>query len=126
MLQVYIQSAKMGPTRGKQLKNHSFIFNPLNEPTQDQIATTREKVAKTDKIYFEIGSLSSQEIRESRFGGDEYSMETQIDNESDLEQKEADNIPLDEQDNLMNELDPDDGRPKPKPRPEVDPDLGAS
>lgn len=85
-------AAKQGPSSGKPLTSWTWDFNPLNEPTEAQEATTRKTVAETDKIYFEIGALDSNEISQSRFGGDEYSMETNIDLEARQEQEETNKI----------------------------------
>lgn len=63
-----------------------FVFNPLEIPSDKEIAETRFIVAQTDKIYHDLGSLDAvQEIRESRFGGDTYSMETKLDPTLDME-----------------------------------------
>lgn len=96
-----IQAAKQGPTNGKILKSHSWGFNPLSEPSEKDVATTRKLVSEADKNYFEIGSLNSQEISESRFGGDEYSMETLIDTDARKEQNETSEINPDETKKIM-------------------------
>ena len=36
-------------------------------------ATTRKTVAETDAIYYDMGVVTSSEVRSSRFGSDEYS-----------------------------------------------------
>ena len=100
-----IQAAKQGPTNGKILKSHSWVFNPLSEPSGKEVAETRKLVSESDKNYFEIGSLSSQEISESRFGGDEYSMETIIDTDARKEQSETSEIDPDETKKIMKGID---------------------
>ena len=85
-----VQSQKTGPTNGKILPKWSFDFNPLNEPTEQQQATVRDVVATTDNKYFQMGVLTADEIAQSRFGGDGYSTETQIDKEARAKQKELD------------------------------------
>ena len=45
-------------------------------------ADLRLKTAQTDQIYFEMGALDPSEITQSRFGGDEWSMETALDTEA--------------------------------------------
>jgi len=102
-----VQSAKQGPTSGKLLKSWSYSWNKLNEPTEKQVAEVRKLVADADNIYFNIGALSSTEIAESRFGGDEYSMETNIDMDAREEQKETDLIPKEEAEKSLKELDKD-------------------
>jgi phage-related protein (TIGR01555 family) len=63
-----------------------FVFNPLETPSDKEIAETRKIVADTDKVYFDMGALHAvTEIRESRFGGDAYSMDTKLDPNTDME-----------------------------------------
>lgn len=51
-----------------------------NPPTERETADLRKVIADTDKIYaVDIGSLSSDEIRESRWGGGSYSPEITVD-----------------------------------------------
>lgn len=54
-------------------------FNPSWSMSDKDEVQMRKSVAETDKIYMDMGVLSSEEIRESRFGGDKYSIETTID-----------------------------------------------
>jgi len=96
-----IQAAKQGPTNGKILISHSWVFNALSEPSEKEVAETRKAVSESDKNYFEIGALSSQEIAESRFGGDEYSMETSVDMDSREEQNETSEISPDKTKQIM-------------------------
>lgn len=46
-----------------------------------EAADMRLKVAQTDQIYLEEGVLDASEVTESRFGGDEYSIDTELDEE---------------------------------------------
>jgi len=63
-----------------------FVFNPLETPSDKEVAETRKIVADTDKVYFDMGALHAvTEIRESRFGGDTYSMDTRLDPNTDME-----------------------------------------
>lgn len=101
-----IMSAKQGPTSGKIIESWSYSYNQLNEPTDKQVAEVRKLTAETDQIYFNIGALSSTEIAESRWGGDEYSMETHIDMDAREEQTETDKIPKEEAENALSELNP--------------------
>lgn len=71
--------SKDSATKGVLPKSWSIEFNPLYVETPAEIAETRYKNAMTDKIYLEMGVLSPEEIRQSRFGGDEYSMDTTLD-----------------------------------------------
>lgn len=84
-----VQVQRQGPTNGRLLESWTYSYNKLNEPTERMQAETRELVAKADKIYYEISALSPDEIASSRWGGDDYSMETIIDKEARREQKEA-------------------------------------
>lgn len=59
--------------------DEAFEFRPLSTPSEKEIAETRKTVAETDKVYFDMGALDAvDEIRESRFGGTKYSMETKL------------------------------------------------
>lgn len=60
----------------------SFKFKSLRVLDEVEKATLRKTVAETDQIYDQIGVLDPTEITESRFGGDEWSMETTIDKEA--------------------------------------------
>jgi len=73
-----IQSARMGPTNGKILEDLTWDFIPLTQPNEQEIANFHKTQAEADNIYWQIGVLDSEEIRNNRFGGDEYSMETSV------------------------------------------------
>jgi len=60
-------------------KEWSIVPRPLRQQTDKEKAETRKIVAETDAIYAGIGALSADEIAESRFSGDVYSMETVVD-----------------------------------------------
>ena len=64
-------------------------FTSLWQPTEKELAETRKIQSETDTKYFEIGVLSANEIRESRFGGNGYSSDTIL-GESDM--MEAENV----------------------------------
>lgn len=65
-----------------------FAFNPLSIPTEKETAETRKIVAETDKIYVDMGALDAvQEVRESRWGGDTYSIDTKLDSSLDMEEE---------------------------------------
>lgn len=101
-----IQAAKQGPTSGKVLNSHTWGFNPLSEPSNKEVAETREIVAKTDALYLDRSVVSSMDVAGSRFGGDEYSMETVVDLDAVKEQQEAGEIDPKKTKELMNEIDP--------------------
>lgn len=69
--------AKDGPTNGK-LPKYNITFNPLWLPTDTEIVTNRKTQAETDKAYVEMGVLDPQEVADSRFGKDGYSIETTL------------------------------------------------
>jgi len=56
-----------------------FTFNPLDEPTLLDMAKVHTEQAKADQVYEAMDVLSVEEIRESRFGGGEYSVNTKLD-----------------------------------------------
>ena len=60
----------------------AFKFKPLMQLTELEQADLRNKVAQTDQIYLSTGVLDPSEVTQSRFGGDEYSMEIELDQES--------------------------------------------
>lgn len=70
--------SKEGPTGGKEPENWSIRFHPLKQLNEKEEAERRKLIADTDKIYYEIDVLLSQEITESRFGGDQYSADTSL------------------------------------------------
>ena len=77
-------ASKTGPTKGIEPANWALKFPPLWQPTAKEQAETRKIVAETDQLNFDMGLVTSEELRTSRFGGEEYSPETEIDTSSDL------------------------------------------
>ena len=68
-------------------------FSPT-EPTEQEEVATRKSQAEVDQIYISNGVLDAEEVRKSRFGGDKYSIDTQIDaniEASDLTKEELEN-----------------------------------
>lgn len=53
-------------------------FEPLHTPTEKEGAEARKLQAETDDLYFDMGVVSADEIRQSRFGGPGYSSDTRI------------------------------------------------
>lgn len=74
--------AKDGPTGGKPLEGWSIAFNPLLEQTEAEKIANRASQAQTDNVYVQMGALVPEEIRQSRFGGPEYSLETTLDDDA--------------------------------------------
>jgi uncharacterized protein len=77
----YIFLSKKGPTAGVEPSRWKVHFANLWVPTQAEIADIRSKVATADAAYVNAGVLTPEEVAISRFGGDEWSMETRIDTE---------------------------------------------
>lgn len=75
----YIMISKDGPFNGVEPENWSLQFIPLWQNTEEQDALTRKLVAETDAIYIDRGVLDPNEVAISRFGGNKWSMNTQID-----------------------------------------------
>jgi len=78
----YIFLSKEGPTKGVEPEQWSIKFTPLWQNTEEQEALIKRTVAETDRIYIETGVLDPSEVAISRFGGDSYSMNTEIDLEA--------------------------------------------
>lgn len=81
----YIMISKDGPFAGVEPDYWSLQFVPLWQNTEEQDAVTRRAVAETDAIYIDRGVLTPEEVAISRFGGNKYSMNTEID----IEQRKA-------------------------------------
>jgi len=75
----YIMLSKESGFKGIEPEEWSIVFKPLWEPTEMEIVDMRWKQAQTDQIYITNNVLDPDEVAESRFGGEEYSIETQID-----------------------------------------------
>ncbi len=74
-----LMNSSEGPTAGQEPDDWTFTFNSLWQQTDEEIAKTRYQTAQADDIYLNHGVLQPQEVRDSRFGGDEYSQETELD-----------------------------------------------
>jgi phage-related protein (TIGR01555 family) len=71
--------SKKGPTGGQVIEEWSITFNRLWQPTEAETVEMRKKQAETDHIYIQDQVLMPEEVGTSRFGGEEYSIETTID-----------------------------------------------
>lgn len=116
LLQV-IFAAKDGPTGGKTPDNWSIQFRALWQLDDVQEAQRRLFVAQADQIYASTGILLPGEIAQSRFGGDEYEAETQLD--QDARDKAAVNAATDADNhaaasNQKQGLNPDGSKPEPE------------
>jgi hypothetical protein len=78
-LSKYIQLSQDGDFNGKEMDSWGILFNDLWQLSEEEKANVRKTQAEADKIYIELGVLNADEVRDSRFGGDKYSMETTID-----------------------------------------------
>lgn len=75
----YIMLSKDGAFLGVEPENWSIQFVPLWQNTEEQEALVRKIVAETDAIYIDRGVLDPSEVAISRFGGNHWSMNTEID-----------------------------------------------
>ncbi len=62
-------------------KELGFKFKPLRVLDDIEMAAVKYQNAQTDEIYINSGVLAPEEIADSRFGGETYSMEITIDEE---------------------------------------------
>lgn len=77
-----------GPTKGKIPDKWTLKFNPLWQLDDLQEAQRRGAMAKADKLMIDAGVLTAEEVALSRWGGDEYSVETTLDLEAREKAKE--------------------------------------
>lgn len=66
-------------TGGRVPEGWRVCFQPLWQMSDTEQAALRKTVAETDQIYIEMGAVNESEIRQSRFGSDEWSMEITLD-----------------------------------------------
>lgn len=97
----YIMLSKDGPFDGVEPENWSLQFIPLWQNTEEQDALTRKLVAETDAIYIQNGVLDPTEVAVSRFSGNKWSMNTEID----MKAREAESQDPQELQDLENEKD---------------------
>lgn len=83
----YIMLSKTGPTKGKELDSWSVEFKSLWQSTEKEILETRKLQSEIDDNYINNGTLDASEVAISRFGGDQYSYETIIDESAREESK---------------------------------------
>lgn len=79
--------AKDGPTGGVEPDSWALDFESLWQMSQQEEAAARKTQSETDNNYIDTGVLTADEVARSRFGGDRYSFETQLD--EDLRAEEA-------------------------------------
>lgn len=71
-----------GPTKGKEPEQWSFTFNALWQMTQKEEADLRKVTADTDSINISHGIYSPEEASQSHYGGDEFSIDITLDQET--------------------------------------------
>lgn len=74
----YILTSREGPTRGRPPESWSVHFPSVFTQTDEEKAALRTQIAGVDVQYINAGVLNALEVRESRFGGTSYSMETTL------------------------------------------------
>jgi phage-related protein (TIGR01555 family) len=75
----YVMLSKAGPTNGKEIAGWYIEWNPIERQSETEIVNNRKTQAETDQIYMTGGVLQPQEVKTSRFGGLEQSLDTTID-----------------------------------------------
>lgn len=70
--------AQQGPCKGQEPERWEVGWLSLTEPTEGEEIDQRSKQAATDRAYWDMGVLSAEEIRASRFGKGSYSAETTL------------------------------------------------
>jgi phage-related protein (TIGR01555 family) len=73
---------KTGPTGGVEPRSWDLEFEKLWQMSQLEEAQARKAQSETDNNYIDSGVLMPGEVSQSRFGGDRYSFETQLDDEA--------------------------------------------
>ncbi|MCK4521410.1 MAG: DUF1073 domain-containing protein [Nanoarchaeota archaeon] len=72
--------------KGKELEEWDVIFNPLWQLTEKEEAELRKIIAEKDEIEINSNIVEPEEVRESRYGGNKYSIETEIKEEGEREE----------------------------------------
>ena len=65
-------------------KEYSILFNSLWQQTEDEKVEMRKKQSEIDEIYITNGVYTNNEVRKSRFGNDNYSIETEVEGNVEL------------------------------------------
>jgi phage-related protein (TIGR01555 family) len=81
----YILASREGPTRGRLPESWSVHFPSVFTQTDKEKAELHQLKATSDAQYIQLGVLNPLEVREARFGGTEYSLDTKL-NEAITEQ----------------------------------------
>lgn len=83
----YIWLAKDGPTKGKEPEDWGFTYKPLRVQSEQEKLDVRASASNTYLSYLRDGVLTADEVRNSQFGGSEYSIEIKLDQKAWDEQK---------------------------------------
>ena len=73
-----IFAEKTGISGGK-IPKYTIEFRPLKQMNEKDQATNRKTMAEADAVYLDRGVVSPDEVAESRFGGDGFSVDTTLD-----------------------------------------------
>lgn len=73
---------KKSITKGEEPETWDFDFKPLWQMTDKENAEIKKVISEADGNYIDRGVLSPEEVAISRFGGEEFSMETVINKEA--------------------------------------------
>ena len=74
----YILVSREGPARGRPPEKWSVEFPSIFTETNSEKAALRLQVAQVDAQYINLGVLNALEVREARFGGTDYNIETTL------------------------------------------------
>lgn len=81
LISLIMKSREMSPSIKKLVNTEwDIVFNPLQQPNRVEESNIRKTTADTDQIYIQTGVLQPEEVKDSRFGGGAYSIETEIEN----------------------------------------------
>ncbi len=78
-----------GPTAGEEPAGWKVNFHPLWQATQKELAERNYAQAQADCLYVTNQVLTPEEVAESRFGGDDWSNDTKLDEELRDQMEEA-------------------------------------
>lgn len=74
----YILLSREGPARGRPPKNWEVSFPSVFTETDKEKLDIRAAQAQVDSVYVNMGVLNALEVRESRFGGTDFSIDTTL------------------------------------------------
>ncbi len=89
IIKLILSSADFKSYSKVDLSTWSLKFNTLWQMTETEVATNRHLIAKADELYIKNGVLTTEEVAESRFGHESYSMETRLTESGNKQRKGA-------------------------------------